>query len=575
MSSGSVPNTRRVARLALDGRQAIRDFDLDSALVFYDYATVVGEERDDEQLIEEARTISLETALAFIGKLSCLVERKDGTTAQGQLHLISRLGLPESAVEGLKGLVAAHPERPIFVPQQIASALRFALKHCDDRPEEPARVVTLMKIVLAAADDPDPDTATGDPEALVSYLLRQSGLHSAPVMIYAMVRQAELLTTAWEQRWGAEDAARLDSEFRHRTGLSIIDHIRASFSLLSHFLAYADAEHEPPAPAVDGVPYLEKAGIAAAAAKHWIDRYSATPEELRVMLEQEEADHGPTSFRSATFDRKPLVRLRSGALLTTMYSSLQKLSYEGAYWESRPPEKQQDFGGQYGKVLESYTQAAIERIAGADPLQPEFSTDVPYGPKKRRVLSSDANLYYDHDWFAFEIVGGRPSIPTMTRGDLRAFKQDVDRLIAAKVRQLNRVQRDALVLGNPKFGSRPPSQLRRYWPVLVLGDGFPMQAPLYGVLQQLADRQAPRFKGQPTLTLIDSDDVAALERLTELGYSFVDVMKRWKRQAPSSPLGTWLMAQPEFADGIAVATHHRAAFAALMEPWTSELREGH
>lgn len=563
----------RVTGLGVSSRRAFGEIDPRFANVHLTYADIFGCAPDHEQVTADTARVPLASALYALGCISCVTERRDGFTREGQLHLVRRLALPAAVTRALSDLLSPEPLRPLLSPQHLAGALRRALELCDPAAHEaPADVdvrLSMLQLLLSSAEDADPDVASGDADRLISYFLRQSGIASRRVLLYAITDQAERLSTAWADRHGEPSARNLDEEFRNRTGLSIVQHLRAAYALHARFAAYAEEPTEPAAAAVDPIDYLQRVGIPTAAARRFVDRYSATPADLQQLATDEVRQYGPTTFRSTTFDRKPLVRFPNGAVMPTSFPALERLVHEGTYWACRPPDREQSFTSQYGQVTERLIQSTIERIARADPQPPVFARDITYGPKRARMLASDANLRYPADWVAFEIVTGRASVPTITRGDLRAFTADVNRLVIKKARQLARCQNDAAFYGRLKLG--PDQRPERFWPVIVLADGFPTMPPLYGAIVQMVSAQVRLLPGHPTLTLIDADDLAALERLGEHGHRLIDVLRRWKRQAPFTPLANWLRFHPSFPDGLGLASHHQKIFDDLISPWVQEL----
>lgn len=79
------------------------------------------------------------------------------------------------------------------------------------------------------------------------------------------------------------------------------------------------------------------------------------------------------------------------------------------------------------------------------------------------------------------------------------------------------------------------------------------------------------YAGQPTLTFMDTDDLAALERLAELGHRPLEVFRKWKRERGSAPLANWVFTQPSL-QAIGMAKHHQEVFDRLTTPWAEEMQ---
>lgn len=295
----------------------------------------------------------------------------------------------------------------------------------------------LLKFVLAAGEDGDPDVAVGGPDRLVSYLLRQYGLNSRRVPLYAITAQAELLTSGWVSHFGPAAAQEIDERLKRAGHIPAAEHLRCCFMLSAHFQVFAETDSPRPSVAIEPIDYLERSGIPAELAQRFVERYSATDEQLRSLYADEIEAYGPSAWRSATFDRKPLLRLSNGGVLPTSFQALERLGYEGTYWALRSqPEDDNAFTSRYGLVVEEFVKNAMTRVAALDNRRPALSGDFLYGRRKERALSSDVNLRYGPDWFAFEVVTGRTGIATVTRGDMDHFRKDVARLVIKKAKQL-------------------------------------------------------------------------------------------------------------------------------------------
>lgn len=395
--------------LPIDSRRLYDELDPSFVRVHATYEDFFGQPPDQALITADVGRIGLETALAFIGRLSCHVDRVRGAFEGGaDRRLLLELGIdPEAFARKVRPAVG-DPPRTSLAPQHIAFALQRVMTACPtagSSTEDADTSRRLLKFVIAAGEDGDPDVAVGGPDRLVSYLLRQYGLNSRRVSLYAITAQAELLTSGWVSHFGPAAAQEIDERLKRAGHIAAAEHLRCCFMLSAHFKVFAETDSPRPSVAIEPIDYLERSGIPAELAQRFVERYSATDEQLRSLYADEIEAYGPSAWRSATFDRKPLLRLSNGGVLPTSFQALERLGYEGTYWALRSqPEDDNDFTSRYGRVVEEFVKNAMTRVAALDNRRPALSGDFLYGRRKERALSSDVNLRYGPDWFAFEVV---------------------------------------------------------------------------------------------------------------------------------------------------------------------------
>ena len=179
--------------------------------------------------------------------------------------------------------------------------------------------------------------------------------------------------------------------------------------------------------------------------------------------------YGPTTYRSHTFDRTPLVEIDHGMIVPTSFAALERAVTQGAFWllndaaEARGLPRQ-EFSGPLGSVFERFIQESIERIAALETEPPQVHRDFFYGPKKTRMLSSDVTVVYRREAMFIEVVTGQPNVATVTRGDVSTFRNDLERLVLGKARQLRRCWGNFSTFGILKFDGVGCATIRTVWP---------------------------------------------------------------------------------------------------------------
>jgi hypothetical protein len=552
------------------------EIDLNFAHVYWTYEEIFGKRFEREDLIATLSETSVEDCLEVLSRLSCMVEGQPATPSARQLQIVRRMTVDEHVVSHLTSLIEAQADdrpRTLFFPQQLVELTRLVLRHADMRPadgfDNRRLAGRFIQCVFGVTDLLGPDLDGGVTTAGArTFILRQLGLMSRQEPLYLFGRYYELLVRLWPKVHGADSGAFEPAvEFQKYTGMTLQDFFVVGFSVYTRFLNHADQATEPAAFALFPSQYFSSTKLQESQWAPFFHLLARTPQQLREDLAAEDAQYGPSRYRCHTFDRSPLVVTTSGAMMPTSFASFERAVTEGAFWQLADAAEQQGrsreaFTSPFGQVFERFAQESLERIAALEsPTPPRHWRDFRYGPKRQRVLSSDMTYLYTEEraGIFFEVVTGRPSVATSTRGDTTAFRSDLRKLVAKKASQLRRCYRDFFLFGTLSFDGIGRGQVRTIWPTLILIEGFPLMPPIYSEIVETLRRQgwpntAPRLK------LLDADELGALEALAEHGWRTIDVLKLWSRQAPHLPMSNWLIASPDIPDNLGHASWHKAAF---------------
>ncbi|HWF49863.1 MAG TPA: hypothetical protein VG294_04370 [Solirubrobacteraceae bacterium] len=536
------------------------DINLDWASVYWTHEELFGTRMTETELVEILRQIAIDDCLEALARLSCMVEGSGVVDRDRQIQILRRIGFSSETEEQLIARLQSAGQRPsrmLFFPQQVVHLTRLAIQHCDRRPRDrfdSGKLASLfVEAIFGVTDLFREELKNATPEGAMSFVLRQLGLMSRAETLYLFSRYYELLVKLWPTVIESNGVFEPAVAFKKFTGLTIEQYFTMGFGVYTRFLNHVNNQTEPEEFALQPDRYFGDTLLNEADWRRFLSLLSGTPDSLRASLNEEDANYGPTRYRSHSFDRCPLVEINDGLIVPTSFAALERAVTEGVFWLLADAAESQGlrreaFTSPFGKVFERFAQEALERIAAREPEPPKTFRDFSYGSKRERALSSDISIVYPNEAIFVEIVTGRPNVATETRGDIRSFWGDVERLIAKKARQLRRCWNDFFIFGRLKFDGTGPASIRTVWPVLVLIEGFPLMPPLFGeILQKLRGENWP--KGAPALTLIDADELGALEELVERGWTTRDVIRHWKRDAPQLPLTNWLAQTPGLSHG--------------------------
>lgn len=569
---------RRVQSTSHHGLMSLRSgsgsgVDLNFASVYWTHEELYGSRMTEAGIVDLLHPLAVDDCVERLSRLSCLVESGGPGDLQRQRRIINRMGFTPEFVSELEARVdpELRPPRILFFPQQITHLMRLVLRHCDRRPRDrfdtKEKSQAFMRALFGVTDLFHTELRGHGIDAQIEYMLRQQGLLTRPDPMMVFSRYYDLLLRLWPQ---VLQDSKFDPNavFQTATGLSIEHYFTIGFGVYSRFLEYTASDTEPATFSLHPESYFAKTQLRDEEWQRFLSLVTATPDELSTALDEEDDQYGPTLYRSYTFDRKPLVRLSEGQVMPTSFGSLQRAVTEGVFWTLANATEtegvsRETFTSPFGKVFERFTQESIQRIAAKEPEPPKVYPDFHYGPKSNRALSSDVNVIYPGDAFFCEVVTGRPNVPTITRGDLRSFWRDVDRLIAGKAKQLSRCLRDFFYFGSLKFDGVGSERLKIVWPVLIMVEEFPLMPPIRIEIDKYLRSKSNWPTGVPRLTVMDADELGALEALVEQGWTFGDVVRRWKREEPELPLANWLEIRQGHSAGH--STWHEQTYRRLTE----------
>ena len=554
---------------------AADELDLNWAQVYWTHQEMFGRAFTEDELVATLGTIAVDDLIEALSRFSCMVEGSHSLDASNQLRTLRRIGFEPEIVDQLEGLFDARQggrPRVLFFPQQVVHLMRLAIRHGDRRPRDGfgggALAGPFIRCIFGVTDLFGHELGRGTRADVRGFILRQLGLMSRQETLYLFGRYYELLVRLWPRVHNTGGVFEPAAAFQQHTGISLEEFFILGFAVYSRFLNHVDQPDEPQAFALEPAGYFETTKVVRAQWEPFFAMLARTPNQLRAALDTEDARYGPGIYRCHTFDRAPLVRLENGTVVPTSFASLERAVTEGAFWlladaaeaKGLPREA---FTSPFGAVFERFAQESLERIAAMESPPPASLRDFLYGPKRARALSSDMTFVYEGDAIFFEVVTGQPNVATVTRGDDVAFREDVRRLILKKAAQLRRCWNDVFLYGRLRFDGVANARIQRVWPILILIEGFPLMPPLYGeVVEKIRRDGWPR--GAPALTLFDADELAALETLVETrGWHTLDIIARWKREAPALPMSNWLA--EHVVGGIGHATWHEASFAELTD----------
>lgn len=364
----------------------------------------------------------------------------------------------------------------LVAPQTPLLLMQFALARSPNEPEPGSKTRPFPALILAVqdglgsgGDENDSHVFTGDPH---SALFRQvvAGHHFGST-------EDEATTIAHHhQRWvrldkghaGEKGAVDLYAAFRDATGVDKDDFAAVALAIWAH----CETHDAYPIPAFA----LGSFTIPRDVVDRALSLIAATVDELKILILST-----PPDFRTEwSFDalrQFPLLRLGNGDILVLSKRLLIDRIYgwlpifdlrEGLTAVGRKKDAERAYNW-FRHLCEIDALEGIENLAGsrlyrADTIQAAFGT---------AVQNADAAIEYPDAWVVVEIGTHQLSRATAVATSPEGLEADLKHGIDEKAAQIDSTIRE-LIADETRLTSRSPMPRRRYVPVLVLTEGFPV-----------------------------------------------------------------------------------------------------
>jgi hypothetical protein len=493
---------------------------------------------DEAGVVDRLRLLSVEDCLAALAHIKMRIFTATDPRSRGEIER----ELIEEIVGGELGArMVAMLDDPrwstAFCEQQLVHLTRLALLHADLRGHDDfsggASYAEWITCLFGVSDLLDADLQIEDRDERIGWEIRQCQLNHHDDTLPAIALHHELYRVFWPEI-NSRPAREAEAAFQRRTGLSIGDYFAIGGSVLARFVNRGMGEDSFPGIAPET--FYSKVSIDEAEWRPFFEINARSPRDLRAALEEEEADYGPTTYGSLTFERTPLAHLDGiGYLPLSMYAVQRRIT-EGVFHVLAEAAEQAGLDRRYynsafGGVFQQSVEQTFRRgMAIASP-DVKITADVEYGPRTSRRRSSDVILGYERDPVFVEVVSGPLQAATATRGDRSTLDADIDRLVVGKARQLDNSIRDFFA-GELVVGEIDPTMVRRAWPVIVTSHSLPHAPTLLEEIEERIDAARwLRDKRIGPLSIVSAEELFFCEGFMERRRSFISLIRGWKSGA--------------------------------------------
>lgn len=260
---------------------------------------------------------------------------------------------------------------------------------------------------------------------------------------------------------------------------------------------------------------------------------SRTPAQFRRALR--ESPRSPWDL--LVFQETPVMDLGHGLVVLDEDFLLDKVT-TGLYWEVHDHEKGRSEDDRrlwtqvYGQMVEFQMEESIDALVPPDlGGTPTSYSEEDLGeayPGKR----TDRVVDRGDTFLLAEVVSGRLTVASRIEGDVGAFRDDTEKLVMKKVRQLNETGRALAADGGTALTGIERGAMPRMLPVVVVAGGFggyPINPVTVEYVRKLIKEEGvlshPCFD---SLCVLDTGELELLEGLAEDGRNPVELLREWQ-----------------------------------------------
>lgn len=498
---------------------------LDLASVYLSGAEVFGAAPSPALIVQELGRMPFSFVLSFAA--ATLAEHRDPDVPAGQTDR-------EFAERWLGGpaLVRAHnllrdPTRRLIVPQAMYVLIKLAARYSPDAvlPDVAAPRPVLpyfgaLEVIAAEHDELDHRDLVVDTEvgALASALVANQHFNQPLDEDHLMARFVRQWLELPAERATDKRVIDLERAFVEVTGVPLRDVVVVAVALWAR--SAIGQPYVPPDQVV--VRGLGRDRLAAA-----LGLFTADLTKLRGRLRQEagEEDSSP-AWSFSTLERYPVVRFDDGALLVLDRNLLVRRVFGGLalYDITAPLEDGDRAAGRRAKRVRGCVQhlaevyalelleavasssSAVRRVFGDADLQAALARP------GRRI--ADAAVDYGDAWVVVEVTTSKLKRASVAASP-EALSEDLDKLVD-EVEQIDSTIA-ALRTEEPAL-TGVPAPARRFYPLLVVADGFPVNPVSTELLRQRVRRHGWLTGADVApLEVVDTVELGLLQALAEQG----------------------------------------------------------
>jgi hypothetical protein len=497
--------------------------------------------------------LSFERAIEGLSVIAARIAGTDSSAA-GQFAIAQEILAGTQLLGRVEEALRANPGAHAFAEQNLYAFMQLLLEHGTDvgfedevREAEPAIFNRSLLAATAVVDIGvrDLELELAGEESWLPYLIQLSAYYTSPHLLLEVARAQLMLEIASSEIARAMDCfCPIEEWYRKHLGLGAEEQLRLMTALAVKFSAFDGSKTKTHMPAAAFDELLETAGLA--------DRKDETLRLVSANREEYQAEFDDLGegarrllWELRPFKKRPLLRAQNGDLILLSPRFLESWFSEGFHYRALDLARLENASSRYlkfaGKLFEIHCLRVAESAYGGSS-GIRVHGDRPYTAGESGV-TCDVTVDSVTDLVMFEVTNSRLRASTLVNGDAADAREDLERFLVKKCRQLNACI-DRVIAREAPFPDEIGS-VKRIWPVIVSA-GVPIQTPpLWNYLARELPGAFSQARVQP-LTILDPEEFELLCGLVEGGRTLPELLAM--KTAPAYrhlDLKAWIYDDPQ------------------------------
>lgn len=522
----------------------------DSGFALYvPYSELFGYKLSEKEIYDIVSKFRMSDCVTSASKLGVTIENSGHFNKRIQVGLVVHL-YPKTLATQINTILLGQDDRFIFFEQQLLNVIKIGLLYGSHKPVKNFRHSEIFdeymtKVVLGIADHLEGDFESkekgvlGDrhklAELLISIAIRNLSFNSSEQFRYLIGRYYQLFFTipARKKLRNSVNFIDINKALKRATSFDIWTYYALGFSILTQY-ALADVNRgklKPEKFFINRYKYFANIKINKRRAVRFLNKLSFTPKLYKEEFPIELTKTKNFFYSFLLFRKKPLVRLSGFLYFVTNLRFLKEKITAGIFWEiadSLSGEEKNKFFRFVGEIYEEYIKDIIKRIYKTQRgFAKRYSFEIKYKDSKQEKKTSDVIISYGNKVILVEAKAARLKMDTCVLGDLKSFRDDLEKMVYSASKQLERVITD---WRSDKF--RVPGinidNSTVFYPVIVTLNPIPQVDLIWQeeINKELKSRGYFLDHRIKPLQVIDTEELEMLEPLIKSGAGMVDILDK-------------------------------------------------
>lgn len=511
--------------------------------VYAEAKDVIGNSLEPQSIPRIVRNIDIRNALILLAKTCWLVETQ-GDISKVQSFLAQQLLGPTIVPRAIRLITV--DERVLFFKPQIHVLMKyvacFGRVNDEDMPLDQADIKRLGLALIAVNDlislevkrSKQKIVSRDEIEYVTLELFTGAYFVPSPTYLLSFVRAKQMLVNIHGRTTASTHPAYVDinQEFTDAVGVSLGDYLSIGIGIAAYFFGNDRVDHDLNALIFDPRQWLSTTSLSGMVVDRLLATISSTLTDFTNAVQAQ--DRREMTFDFLCMKNKPLLQIAENKfLLFSLPYLIEKLT-TGTYWmlfdflgQTRDEETKLKFSAYNGYLFQEYIVDLARQIyAWSQSRGEKLVVDQTYRVGKQEQRTPDV-MFFGNDYAVFiEVSATRiQARKSISLGDIKAIRGDFEKMLFANAKSLNTCIEN--------FRSRKwsvegvdPDKITRFYPVIVLIEGFPQFPVVYKYLaKELNARSVLTGAGIARLSVLDAQDIETVAGFGNM--TLVDALLGW------------------------------------------------